>query len=72
MINNTYLSSLCYNLFQASQKSCQASENLTTWHGKLVLNIMLVPVASLCKRASSEWYIASMVKLQALMGCLKD
>ena len=46
MIRNTCLSSICYNLFRASQKLCRASKNheLLARHGKLVLKIMLVPV----------------------------
>ena len=49
MINNTCFSSICYNLFRASQNLCRASQNhkLLARHGKLVLKIMLVP--ALCK-----------------------
>ena len=45
MIKNTCLSSICYNIFRASQKVCRASKNdeLLDLHGKLVLKIMLVP-----------------------------
>ena len=49
MINNTCLSSICYNLFRASQKLCRASKNheLLARHGKLVLKIMSVPVSGI-------------------------
>ena len=45
MRNNTWYSSICYNLFQASQKLCRADKNhkLLAWHGKLVLKLILVP-----------------------------
>ena len=49
MINNTCLSSVCYNLFRASKKLCQASKNhqRLARHGKLVLKIMSVSDISL-------------------------
>ena len=42
------LSSICYNLFRASQKWCRASQNhkQLSRRGKLVMKIMLVPVES--------------------------
>ena len=45
MRNNTCHSSICYNLFRASQKVCRASKNdqLLARHGKSVLKLMLVP-----------------------------
>ena len=57
MRNNTCHSSICYNLFRASQNLCWASKNyeLLARHGKLVLKLMLVPVTkvALIKNISS-------------------
>ena len=45
MINDKCYSSVCSNLFRASQKLCQVSKShlLFARHGKLVLKFMLVP-----------------------------
>ena len=45
MMHNTCYSSICYNLFRASQNLCRESENhkVLARHGKLVLTLMLVP-----------------------------
>ena len=46
MRNNVCYSSICYNLFPASQRFCQASKNheLLARHVKLVLKLKLLPV----------------------------
>ena len=64
MIRNTCLSSICYDSFQASQKSCRASENheLLARHGKLVLKIILV---------SDMTYLLMVWKTSALSAQLK-
>ena len=73
MINNTCLSSICYNHqesgIRASQKLCRASKNhqWLAWHGKLVLKIMSAPDPWLTDYFSPCRYIAAYVSHIALV-----
>ena len=72
MINNSCLSSICYNLFQSSQNLHRASEihKLLALHGKLVLKIMLVPASSRGKVTLSLVY--NMNKANTYARCITD
>ena len=61
IINNTCLSSICYNLFRASQKLCRASQDhkQLARRGKLVLEIMLVPDFACIRRTFEHKFLTS-------------
>ena len=59
VINNTCNSSICYDLFRASQKLCRASKN----HAKLVLKLMLVPTLAKNLAKNNDNDILDFVKI---------